>query len=104
MVIKRNKVIISFKARESLKSHIEYLKREVSEATASYIRNGILDKCHQLKDFSGYSRERYLENEPVEYRSVTKWNFNIIYTRNDDEIRILNIIHTSQHPSQRKNI
>jgi plasmid stabilization system protein ParE len=104
MVMKRNKVIISFKARDSLKSHIEYLKKEVSEETALHVRKGILNKCAQLKDFSGYSRERYLEDEPGEYRSVTIWGYNIIYTRTDSEIRILNIIHTSQHPLKRKNI
>jgi plasmid stabilization system protein ParE len=104
MVMKKNRVIISFKARESLRSHIEYLKHEVSEETALHVRKGIIEKCKKLKDFSGYSIERYLENEPIEYRSVTQWNFNIIYTVNNDEVRVLNIIHTSRHPSKRKDV
>jgi len=68
------------------------------------VRKGILDKCRQLKYFSGYSIERYLEDEPIEYRSVTHWNYNIIYTIKEDEVRVLNIIHTSQNPSVRMNI
>jgi len=104
MGLKKSKVVVSLKARESLKEHIEYLKREVSLETAEHVRKGILNKCRQLKDFSGFSRERYLEGESTEYRSVTQWNYNIIYTVTKDEVRILNIIHTSMHPEKRKNI
>lgn len=100
----KTKVIIAHKARESLRGYIQYLKKEVSEETAEHVRKGILDKCKSLKSFSGYSKERYLENEPREYRSVTKWDYNIIYTVSEDEVRVLNIIHTSRHPSKRKDI
>ena len=104
MVMKKSKVIIAHKARESLRGYIQYLKREVSEETAEHVRKGVLDKCKSLKNFPGYSKERYLEDEPGEYRSVTKWDYNIIYTVSKDEVRVLNIIHTSRHPSRRKDI
>lgn len=102
--MKKARVIISNKARASLRGYIEYLKREVSEETAEYVRQGLITKCGQLKDFSGYSKERYLADEPIEYRSVTQWDYNIIYTVTKDEVRVLNIIHTSRHPDKRKEI
>ncbi len=104
MVIKKCRVIISNKAKASLKSYIEYLKKEVSEETAEYVRKGIIDKCKQLADFSGFSVEYYLETEDKKYRSVTKWNYNIIYTIHEDTVRVLNIIHTSQHPYKRRDV
>ncbi len=102
--MKKARVIISNKARASLRGYIEYLKREVSVEIAEHVRYGLLTKCEQLKDFSGYSKERYLAEEPIEYRSVTQWDYNIIYSVTKDEIRILNIIHTSRHPNKRKDI
>lgn len=104
MVIKKSKVIISNKARASLRSYIKYIKEEVSTEMAEHVRAGILKKCSELKNFSEYSVERYLETDDKKYRSVTQWNFLIIYTIKGDTVRILNIIHTSQHPEKRKNI
>jgi plasmid stabilization system protein ParE len=104
MVIKKSKVVISNKARESLRSYVRHLKEKVSPEMAEHVRSGIINKCKKLKDFSGYSEERYLETEDKRYRSVTQWNYNIIYTVKDDTVRVLNIIHTSQHPDKRKNI
>jgi len=104
MVIKKTGVIISNKARQSLRNHIIYLKKEVSKETAELVRNGILEQCKLLKDFAGYSVEPYLETEDKRYRSVSKWNYNIIYTVENNIVRVLNIIHTSQHPDKRKDI
>ncbi|MEA3317079.1 MAG: type II toxin-antitoxin system RelE/ParE family toxin, partial [Bacteroidota bacterium] len=81
-----------------------HLKENVTEETAQHVRKGIIDTCKGLKNFSGYSIERYLEDEPKEYRSVIKWDYNIIYTIFEEEVRVLNIIHTSMHPSKRKDI
>ncbi len=68
MVNITRKVVITFTARASLKRHIKYLKENVSEETAEYLRQGILSKCKGLKDFAGYSVERYLEDElPVRH-------------------------------------
>ena len=104
MGLKKRRVIFSNKAKETLRSYITYLRKEVSLEMAEHVRKGILAKCQKLENFSGYSMERYLEDESVEYRSVTQWDYNIIYTVTPKEIRILNIIHTSQHPDLRKNI
>ena len=102
--MRKDRVIITHKARTSLRSYIKYLKENILEETAEHVREGIIDTCKSLKNFSGYSKERYLEDEPKEYRSVTKWDYNIIYTVENDEVRVLNIIHTSKHPKKRKDI
>lgn len=104
MVIRKTRVIISHKARASLRGYYEYLRDEVSEETARHVKNGIISKCKSLKNFSGYSIETYLEEEPVEYRSVSKWEYNIIFLVKNDEIHVLNIIHTKMHPDKRKDI
>ncbi len=104
MVVKKFKVVISNKARASLRDHIKYLKQEVSAETAEYVRKGIIDTCKNLAVFSGFSVERYLETEDKKYRSVTKWSYDIIFTVLEDTVRILNIIHRSQHPEKRKDI
>lgn len=104
MVIQKSRVVISHKAKASLREYYEYLRQEVSEETARHVKNGILAKCKSLENFSGYSVEPYLEDEPVVYRSVSKWDYNIIYTVLNDEVRVLNIIHVRMHPDKRKNI
>lgn len=102
--MKKERVIISLKARKSLRDFHNYLVREVSKETADYVVEGILHRCRQLKDFSGFSKETYLEELPGDYRSVTQWNFKIIYTVGKDEIRVLNIIHMSRDTKNFKDI
>jgi len=102
--MKKRRVIISNKARDPIKDYVAYLKENASDEVAEKVKKGILAKCKSLKDFSGYSRERYLEDTPVKYCSVTQWNYNIIYTVTEEDVQILNIIHTSRHPDKRKDI
>lgn len=104
MVMKKERVILSLKAKESLREIVIYLKVHASPTTAEYVRKGIIEQCKNLKNFSGYAKERYLGYLPDEYRSVCKWDYLIIYTIQEKEIRILNIIHTHRHPQKRKNI
>lgn len=102
--MKRERVVISFKVRKSLRDFHNYLANEVSKETADYVVKGILQRCKQLKNFSGFSKELYLEELPGDYRSVTQWSFKIIYSVEKDEIRVLNIIHTSRDPKNFKDI
>lgn len=102
MEMKRDRIIISRKALLSVKKiYEELLKKKVSLETAKRIRDGIINKCKSLKDFAGYSKEPYLEGD---YRSVTQWSYIIIYRLTDKEVRVLNVIHGSQHPDKRKDI
>jgi len=78
MEIKREKVIISRKAQISIKEIFEFVKKESSTEIAQKVKNTIITKCKSLKDFAGYSKERYLDELEGDYRSVTQWNYNII--------------------------
>ncbi len=102
--MKKERVIFSLKAKESLRDVVLYLKEHASPSTAEYVRKGIIEQCKSLKNFAGYSKERYLDYLPDEYRSICKWDYLIIYKVLDNEIRILNIAHTHRHPKKRKNI
>jgi len=104
MEMNREKVIISRKAQESIKDIFNYVRRESSLNTANIVKNSIIDRCKNLKDFSGYSKERFLDKLNGDYRSVTIWDYNIIYRVTANEIRVLNVIHTSMHPERRKDI
>jgi len=99
--MKRRKVIFSRKFKESLKEYVRYLKENISEDTANHVKNGILDKCRSLSDFAGFSKELYILDEEKEYRSVVKWKYLIIYKIKNEEVWILNIIHTSRNPNIR---
>jgi plasmid stabilization system protein ParE len=102
--MKRRKVIFSRKFKESLKEYIKYLKINISEQTSIHVRNGILEKCRGLSDFAGFSKELYITDEKTHFRSVAKWNYLIIFIIKNDEVWILNIIHTSRNPILRSEI
>jgi plasmid stabilization system protein ParE len=105
MGLKKQKVIISNKARKSIREIFDEIKdREKSLSIAHYVRDGIIEKCLELKNFSGYSQEDFLKDLPGAYRSVSKWNYLIIFTVSEDEVRVLNVIHTGKHPDARKDI
>jgi plasmid stabilization system protein ParE len=104
MVMKKGRVILSLKAKTSLKDIVIHLKEHASPAIAEYVRKGIIEKCKSLKDFSGYAKERYLDDLPEEYHSACQWDYIIIYKVLDKEIMVLNIIHAHRHPQKRKNI
>jgi len=102
--MKKRKVIFSSKFKASFKEYITFLKNNVSPEMAKHVKTGILETCRRLTDFSGYSKELYILDKSTEYRSVIKWNYLIIYTIKNDEVWILNIIHTSRNPARRNDI
>jgi len=103
MGLKNKEVIISHLARNSVREIYEYIKtREKSSITAHAVRQAIIEKCLSLKEFSGYSKEPYLEDYPENYRSVSLWSYVIIFTVKDKQVRVLNVVHGHQHPESRK--
>ncbi|MBU0766132.1 MAG: type II toxin-antitoxin system RelE/ParE family toxin [Bacteroidetes bacterium] len=103
--MKKERVVITRRARASLQEIFDYIKeREKSVTKAHYVRRAIVNKCQSLKKFSGFSKETYLEEYPENFRSVSIWDYVIIYLANDKEVRILNIVHGKKHPEARKDI
>ena len=104
MGLNRKKVIISRLAQESIQEIHTYLKKKSTIETAKYVKTHIIAKCKSLSDFSGYSEERFLKELKGNCKSVTIWSYAIVFSQTDNEIRILNIIHTSRHPDKRKRL
>jgi len=105
MGLRREKVVITRMALQSIKEIYEYIKnREKSTQIAHYVRQKIVDRCLELKNFSGYSKEPYLEEYPENYQSVSIWGYVIIFTVRGKEVRGLNVVHSKKHPESRKEL
>jgi|SRR5688500_1942644 len=90
-------VIWDTRAKESLKAVILYVKEE-SPTAAKKVRSEILKLTASLKKMpERFSTEPYLEHKGNEYRSVVKWSYKILYRVNENEVRILEIVHTSRN-------
>jgi len=94
-------VVISQSAQRSIKEIYDYIKKRESKAVAHKVRETLIVRCKELGQFSGYSKEHYLDSLEGDYRSVTIWDYIIIYRVSELEIRILQIIHASRHPDKR---
>ena len=103
MGLKKEKVIITRKAQQSIKEIFEDVKNDSSVEIARKVRDSIISKCKGLKDFSGYSEEMYL-SELGDYKSVTLWDYVIIFSLTEKTVKVLNVAHTSKHPDKRKDI
>jgi plasmid stabilization system protein ParE len=87
-------------AKESLDDIYKYISQD-SEQNARKVKKALIKLAGSLNDFAEkYAREEFLEEEPENYRSISKWSYKIIYEVTDKAIIIADIFHTSQHPSQ----
>lgn len=86
-------------AKQSLDDINEYIRRD-SPQNARKVKKALIRLVGTLNDFSEkYSREEFLEEEPENYRSISKWSYKIIYEVTEDAI-IVDIFHARQHPSK----
>lgn len=85
------------------KKHLDFIYEFISNDSinsARKVKKELILLAHSLNDFpQKYPIEQYLSDEPNEYRSVTKWNYKIIYEVTRESIIIVDIFQTSQHPS-----
>ena len=87
-------------AKESLDDIYKYISQD-SLQNARKVKKELIKLVGSLNDFPDkYSREEFLEEEPENYRSVSKWSYKIIYEVTDEAIIIADIFHTRQHPSK----
>jgi plasmid stabilization system protein ParE len=85
-------------AKESLDDIYEYIRKE-SPQNARKVKKALVKLVSTLNHFpEKYSREEFLEDEPENYRSVSKWSYKIIYEVTEDAIIIADIFHVKQHP------
>lgn len=87
-------------AKESLDQIYEYIFQD-SPQNATKVKKELIKLVASLNDFpEKYSREELLEEVPGNYRSVSKWNYKVIYEVTQDSIIIVDLFQTQQHPSQ----
>jgi len=87
-------------AKQSLDDIYEYIGQN-SIQNARKVKKSIVKLVGTINDFPDkYSKEEFLRDEPENYRSVSKWNYKIIYEVTNDAIIILDIFHTHQHPAK----
>lgn len=89
-------------AKRNLDDIYNYIAQD-SEAAARKVKKELVKLAHSLNYYpEKFSIEEFLIGEPENYRSVSKWSYKIIYEVTDEYIIIVDIFHTSQHPSKIK--
>lgn len=89
-------------AKENLDQIFEFIAED-SLTAARKVKKELIKPAHSLNDFpEKFSAEPYLEDEPENYRSVSKWSYKIIYEVTKEFIIIIDVFHTSQHPLEIK--
>lgn len=87
-------------AKESLDDIYNYINQD-SPQSSRKVKKGLIKLVGSLNDFPDkYSKEEFLEEEPENYRSISKWSYKIIYEVTEEAIIIADIFHTSQLPSR----
>ena len=95
---KKKNILWDIKAKESLDFIYEYIAKDSLQA-AKYVKKELVLFIATLYQFpEKYSKEEYLKHEPEDFRSVSKWNYKIIYEITEKSIIIIDIFHTSQNP------
>jgi len=91
-------------AKENLDQIYNHIAQD-SITAARHVKKSLVKLAHSLSDFpEKYSKEDFLVDEPENYRSVSKWSYKIIYEVTDECLIIVDIFHTSQHPSKIRRI
>jgi plasmid stabilization system protein ParE len=89
-------------AKRNLDDIYNYIAQD-SEVAARKVKKELVKLAHSLNDFpEKFSIEEFLIGEPEKFRSVSKWSYKIIYQVTEDCIIIVDLFHTSQHPSKIK--
>ncbi|MGV3503454.1 MAG: type II toxin-antitoxin system RelE/ParE family toxin [Adhaeribacter sp.] len=92
------RVLWDNEAKAALKSIIVYIKQD-PPAAAQKVKQALLQLAASLEQMPDrFSAEPYLAGKPGNYRSVSKWNYKIIYRVTEQEVLILDIFHTGKNP------
>lgn len=87
-------------AKANLDAIFDYIALDSAPA-AKKVKRELIKLAHSLNDFpEKYSAEELLIHELENYRSVSKWRYKIIYEVTEECIIIVDIFHTSRHPSK----
>lgn len=89
-------------AKQSLKEIIQFIAKD-SPAGATHVKKTLLKLSRTLGRFPNkFKEEPLLEDLTGNYRSVSKWNWKIVYEVTNSKVVILQILDTRQDPSKLK--
>lgn len=92
------KVVWSKQAMESLAHIYDYIFEE-SPQNAIMVFNTLFDLGNSLSDKRfDYSKDLIINKE--QFKFIPKWSYKIIYERTENEVIILEIFSTHQHPDK----
>ncbi len=98
--MKKYTIIWSDQSLSSL-NHIYHFISSSSPQNASKVVDALLNLGDSLATFpNGYKSEPLLSNEATTYRSVSKWNYLLIYTVEEETqtVVVVKIFDTRQNP------
>ncbi len=94
-------IIITRTARAGMKEILDYLIANTSVEAADKVRKGLNEAIRSLKTMpSRNGMEHDISSEHLIYRRILKWSYKIVYTIEEDTIRVIvvDISHTKQDP------
>ena len=100
-------VVVTSAAKQNLKDIIEYLEKYVSYEAAERVRDGIEEEILKLAE---YPESKGLlhgaTNKKTVYRRALKWSYRIIFTIEEDELKVLvvRIDHSKSDPEKLENL
>ncbi len=87
------KVVFSDLAITDLHDIVQYITENESYTRAKYVERELLR----------YAKDEYASTTDLTVRFITKWNYKLIYTVQDDIVIIAAIFHCSRNPIRLKN-
>lgn len=95
------KIIVTGTARTGMKEILDYLVKHASLEIANKVRKELNETIRSLKTMpSRNGIEHDISNEQTTYRRILKWSYKIVYTIEEDAIRVVvvDISHAKQDP------
>jgi Plasmid stabilization system protein len=102
--MKKYDVIWSNTANKSLRKIHDRIK-ENSPSGAIRVVNGLWELSQKLQNFpNGHSIDLRLIDQPIVYRVVSKWSYQLIYTveEQNDRVVIVQVFNSKQNPDKFK--
>ena len=96
----RYRVVISPEAEKSLKEIYSYIEKQ-SPSAAKFVSKNLVVKAKGLSKMpERFSREEFLLEREGNYRSVSQWQYKIVYRVQENDVLILNFFHTRRDPEE----
>jgi len=100
-------IIITPRAQRSLENIVDYLRDNVSDATARKVRDGIDEAIEKVRKMpEAHSIQQDITNEEMTYRRILQWSYRIIYYIDESTktVFIVEIDHSRRNPETLKEI